>query len=232
VKTKYFSPFLKVSPSSLQWAILNCLFLSTAVFLTGCSDPADKVQKAATSEPKKADTAANSSAREYSIRAGSKIGFVGSKVTRSHNGGFTNFAGHLQVENGKIVGAPEIKIAMKSLWADDKKLEGHLKSNAFFDVANLPVATFSVTGIETAGTQQKVTGNLELHGVTKSISFPADIKVADDAVTVKADFAINRRDFNINYPGMPNDLIRDNVVIKLDIQATPGPPKPEDKLIN
>ena len=92
--------------------------------------------------------------------------------------------------------------------------------------------TFTVTGIEAAGAQQKVTGNLDLHGVTKSISFPADITITDDSVAVKADFAINRRDFNINYPGMPNDLIRDNVVIKLDIQATPGPAKPEDQLVN
>jgi hypothetical protein len=41
-------------------------------------------------------------------------------------------------------------------------------------------------------------------------------------VALKAEFAINRRDFNMNYPGMANDLIRDNVVIKLDIQATPA----------
>src|SRR5207249_10567535 len=150
----------------------------------------------------------------------------------SHNGGLTNFAGKIQVASEKIVGAPEIKISTKSLWADDKKLEGHLKSKDFFDVANNPLATFTVTSIEPAGAQQKVTGNLDLHGVTKSISFPADIKIADDAVAVKADFAINRRDFNINYPGMPNDLIRDNVVIKLDVQATPGPPKPEDQLVN
>ena len=43
---------------------------------------------------------------------------------------------------------------------------------------------------------------------------------------------INRRDFNINYAGMANDLIRDNVVIKLDVQATPGPANPEDQLMN
>jgi len=200
--------------------------------MTGCSDPADKVQKAAASDAKKTDAAAAPSAKEYSIRAASKIGFIGSKVTRSHNGGFTNFAGKIQVANGKIAGTPEIKISTKSLWADDKRLEGHLKSNAFFDVANHPVATFTVTSIESAGAQQKVTGNLDLHGVTKSISFPADVKIADDVVAVKAEFAINRRDFNINYPGMPNDLIRDNVVIKLDIQATPGPAQPEDQLVN
>ena len=77
-----------------------------------------------------------------------------------------------------------------------------------------------------------LTGDLELHGVTKSITFPADVQVAEDAVTVKAEFAINRKDFNINFPGKPNDLIRDNVVLKLDIKATPGEPRPEDQLAN
>ncbi len=229
MKTQFFPAPLQINPVKA----LGLLFFTTAACcLVGCSDPASKVEKAATSEPKKADTGPASGAKEYSIRAGSKINFVGSKVTGSHNGGFTNVAGQLQVANGKIVGAPQFKIAMKSLWVDNNKLQGHLKSKDFFDVANLPISTFSVTSIEAEGAQQKVTGNLELHGVSKSISFPAEIKVADDMVSVKADFAINRRDFNINYPGMPNDLIRDNVVIKLDLQATPGPAKPEDQLIN
>jgi len=45
--------------------------------------------------------------------------------------------------------------------------------------------------------------------------------VADDAVTVKADFAINRKEFGIVYTGKADDLIRDLVVIRLDIRATP-----------
>jgi polyisoprenoid-binding protein YceI len=89
-----------------------------------------------------------------------------------------------------------------------------------------------VTSVEPAGAKQTVTGNLELHGVTKSITFPADIQITDDAVAVKAEFAINRKDFNINYPGKPNDLIRDNVVLKLDLKATAGEARPEDQLPN
>jgi len=203
-----------------------------ASLIAGCSDPADKVHKASASDPKKSPSDASAAGREYVIRSESTIGFVGSKVTRSHNGGFKNFAGKINVAAGKIAGTPEFKIAMQSTWADDNRLEGHLKSRDFFDAASFPVTTFTVTGIDPAGSQQKVTGNLNLHGVTKSISFPADIRIADDSVTVKAEFAINRRDFNINYPGMPNDLIRDNVVIKLDLQATPGAPRPQDQLAN
>jgi polyisoprenoid-binding protein YceI len=211
----------------------NSLAAAWAVWLlAGCSDPADKVAKSPTSDPKKAGAGSSAAGKEYTVRAASTIGFVGSKVSRSHEGGFKNFAGRINAAGGKIVGTPEIKIGMQSLWADDQRLQGHLKSKDFFDVAGNPVAAFTVTGIEPEGAKQKVTGNLNLHGVTKSISFPADIQVGDDAVTLKAEFAINRRDFNINFPGMPNDLIRDNVVIKLDLKATPGPAQPEDQLAN
>ena len=121
---------------------------------------------------------------------------------------------------------------MKSTWADNDKLAGHLKSPDFFDVEKFPVTMFTTTSIEPDGAMHKVTGNLNLHGVTKSISFPATIQIAAETVTVKAEFAINRKDFNINYPGKSDDLIRDNVVLKLDIKATPGPARPEDQLAN
>ena len=82
-------------------------------------------------------------------------------------------------------------------------------------------ARMSSTPDEPGATNSLVTGNLELRGVTKSISFPATISVTDQAVTIQAEFAINRRDFNINYAGRANDLVRDNVVIQLDLQAAP-----------
>jgi polyisoprenoid-binding protein YceI len=201
-----------------------------ACFLAGCSDPSDNVHKSTTAEPQKAAASPAATGKEYVIRAESTIGFVGSKVTGSHDGGFKKFAGKLSVTGGKIVGSPEIKIAMDSTWSDNDRLTGHLKSPDFFDTAKFPTSTFTVTSIETEGAQHKVTGNLDLHGVTKSISFPANLQITDDAVTLKAEFAINRKDFNINFPGRPNDLIRDNVVLKLDIKATPGEPRPEDQL--
>ena len=216
-------------PSARNQHLSGLLTVLAASLITGCSDPSEQVHKTAGAEPRKAAETA-SAGKEYVIRAESTIGFIGSKVTGKHDGGFRKFAGKFSVAGGKIAGSPEIKIAMASTWSDNEKLTGHLKSPDFFDAAKFPTSTFTVTGIEAAGAKQTVTGNLDLHGVTKSISFPADIQITDDAVTVKAEFAINRKDFNINYPGRPNDLIRDNVVLKLDLQATPGEPRPEDQL--
>lgn len=208
-----------------------------ASLLAGCSDPSKSVPKSSASEPAaKPDSATApapaSSSKAFTIRSESTVGFIGSKVTGSHNGGFKNVAGTIGVDGGKITGTPEIKIGMKSIWTDTDRLTGHLKSADFFDVEKFPISTFSITAIEGTGPTNKITGNLEMHGVTKAISFPATIQVAEDAVTVKAVFAINRKQWNINFPGKPNDLIRDNVVVKLDLKATPGAARPEDQLTN
>jgi polyisoprenoid-binding protein YceI len=226
--------------SDLLAALAVCL-------LAGCSDPADSVPKSSASDPAKTTTppaaAADSSAaaatapsqagaKQYVIRSDSTVGFTGSKVTGKHDGGFKNVAGTLTVEGGKITGSPEIKIGMKSIFTDTDRLTGHLKSPDFFDVAKYPVSTFTVTSIAGTGPTNTIIGNLDLHGVSKSISFPAAVQIADDAVSLKATFAINRRQWNINYAGKANDLIRDGVIIRLDLKATPGPARPEDQLAN
>lgn len=45
----------------------------------------------------------------------------------------------------------------------------HLKSDAFFDVAKFPSASFASTGVTKNGSGLTVTGNLTLHGVTKPV---------------------------------------------------------------
>ena len=84
-----------------------------------------------------------------------------------------------------------------------EKLQGHLKSPDFFDVARFPKATFVSTAIAAGGSgaPYTVSGNLTIHGVTKPISFPAQISVAGNTVTAAATFNVNRRDFGLNYPG-------------------------------
>ena len=193
----------------------------STLILSGCSDPADSVHKTSADAAHDApETAA--AAKRYVIQPESAIGFVGSKVTGSHDGGFKEFEGTINVVDGAVAPATQVTIKMDSTWSDNENLTGHLKSPDFFNVEEHPEATFTVTAVEPAETGSKVTGNLNLHGVTKSISFPATITVTDEAVAVNAEFAINRKDFNINYPGKPDDLIRDNVVIKLDIKGKPA----------
>ena len=90
------------------------------------------------------------------------------------------------------------------------------------NAAKFPKASFVTTEIKPGGEKgatHTVTGNLTLHGVSKSIQFPAKIADSPEAATLDSEFFLNRKDFQINYPGMANDLIRDEVVIKLAIRA-------------
>jgi polyisoprenoid-binding protein YceI len=64
-----------------------------------------------------------------------------------------------------------------------------------------------------------VVGDLELRGVRKSVTFPATIVVTPADVSVNSEFSINRKDFGIVYAGKADDLIRDDVVIKLDLKT-------------
>jgi len=195
--------------------------LAVLLLAAGCSDPADGVHKAAATDPARTATDPGVAGKVYALDSGSTISFVGSKVTGSHDGGFRQFSGEIKVDGGKILAGSEIRIDMDSTWSDNDRLTGHLKSADFFEVETYPESTFTVTSVVSAGAEHTVTGNLTLHGVTKSISFPAEIQLTDEAVTLRAEFAINRKDFDIHYPGRPDDLIRDNVVIKLDVSAKP-----------
>ncbi len=107
-----------------------------------------------------------------------------------------------------------------SLESDSEKLTGHLESPDFFDVQKFPTSTFQSTSIlekSTGDATHEITGNLTLHGVTKVITFPAKVTKAPDAVTGTAEFTINRKDFGIVYPGKPDDLIKDDVLLKLKL---------------
>jgi polyisoprenoid-binding protein YceI len=68
-------------------------------------------------------------------------------------------------------------------------------------------------------TTHTVKGKLTLHGVSKIVTFPATIALSGKEVSGKAEFSINRKDFGIAYAGKADDLIRDGVVLKIDVKA-------------
>ena len=204
---------------------------AVAIALIGCEDPSVGKPKASVSSAK--PVAATSSAKPAAGNASwpitatdSKVEFAGSKVTGKHEGGFKKLTGEAKLVGGKIDGGSvSVEIDMDSVYSDAEQLTGHLKSPDFFDVAKHPKAKFVSTEIKAGGADgatHTVTGNLTLHGITKSISFPATIKVDGKALSVTSEFSINRKDFEIIYKGKPDDLIRDGVVIKLTLKSTQG----------
>ncbi|MDF3065392.1 MAG: Rhodanese-like domain protein [Polyangiaceae bacterium] len=197
-----------------------------ALSLAACNnDPAKGKSQATAAEAVTAAAApaAGASVKYAFTNADSKLDFVGAKVTRKHDGSFQTFSGTITVvDNDPAKSSVTALIDVGSIKSDDEKLTGHLKSPDLLDVGKFPQATFTSTSIKAGGDKgatHTITGNFQLHGVTKSISFPANVKTSAESVDVDAEFAINRKDFGIVYPGMPDDLIKDDVLLKLQIRA-------------
>lgn len=205
------------------FAIVLMVVLSGLVLVAACGNPATNKSQAVTGEATKVASTPAAGGQTYTINPEhSKIEFIGSKVTGSHNGSFQKFSGDINYTGDPTTSRVNITMDANSITTDDPKLTEHLKTADFFDVAKFPQAKFESTAIKAGGDKgasHTVTGNLTLHGVTKSISFPATISATADAITVNSDFAINRKDFGINYAGAADNLIRDDVVLKLTIHA-------------
>ena len=99
----------------------------------------------------------------------------------------------------------------------------HLKSADFFEVEKFPTLTFKSTGIKNIGKNSyKLTGDLTLHGLTKSVTLDLLYRGTTENPMSKKQTAgfeltgtIKRTDFNLGAK-FPAPMISDEVRIKAD----------------
>jgi len=110
-----------------------------------------------------------------------------------------------------------VTIPIDSIDTGVAKLDAHLKTDEFFDVAKYPTATFKSTRVERSGEHGlKVAGDLTLHGVTKPVVLDVTVNkvgrhpmAGRDAAGFDASATIKRSDFGIsNYVPNVSDEIR------------------------
>lgn len=159
------------------------------------------------------------------------VKWLGKKVTGQHNGTVKIKDGTLYVQNGKVTGG-NFNMDMTTITDLDltdaesnAKLTGHLKSDDFFSVAKFPTSNFTITeiGPGTNGATNTIKGNLTIKGITKPIQFPANIQVSNGKATAKANFDIDRTEYDIKYgsgkffEGIGDKAIYDNFNIELEL---------------
>lgn len=213
----------------LKGAKMRRKLLPLLILLAGCAaNPADNLPAAQVSSSSPSPSApaggsATPDAPAVSLPLDGKaglVGFVGSKVTGKHEGSFKDYAGTIKlVDNNPEKSSVEVEIQIKSLVTDDPDLTEHLQSEDFFEMGKFPTAKFVSSSITKKDQTYQVTGSLTMHGVTKTIAFPAKIEASKDQVQVKAEFVIDRFDFDMKYKGKADNLIRKEVVIQLDLKA-------------
>jgi polyisoprenoid-binding protein YceI len=123
-------------------------------------------------------------------------------------GQFEKVKGTLQLDEKDVTKSTvEVTIDLGSVNTHEPKRDGHLKSPDFFDVAKFPTATFKSTKVQKAGKDKlKVTGELSLHGVTKSVVLevegPTPAYKTPFGTTVRGVHAtgkVDRKDFDIGW---------------------------------
>lgn len=156
----------------------------------------------------------------------SQIGFKIRHLVAKSSGRFTKYEGAITVDAKDMAKSKvEVTIDATSINTDNEARDKHLRSADFFDVEKYPAITFKSTAVkEVEKGKLQVTGDLTMHGVTKSITFPitnAGTRAGMKPGSVVAGFIdgalkINRNDFGIKtYPG----VLGDDVEISLDIEA-------------
>ena len=209
------------------------LFLLAAVVASFAACNGNSENKVETTEKQ---TAAVADGTAYTVDSTSTITWTGSKPTGKHTGTFKIQEGTLNVKDGALTGGNFIidinSLNNEDLAADAEskgKLEGHLKSPDFFDVAKYPTAKFEITAVEpnTDSTNKAIThiikGNLTLKDSTKNIAIPARVTIDANTVNASAEFSIDRTMWGMNYkgPNNPQDwIITKAVLLKLNINAT------------
>jgi len=206
------------------------MMLFTIVALTGCVEDVAKDKVEAIVEDVEAghempaeEAPAAPAGDVWAVDASkSSVKALGAKVTATHPIDFGEFEGKLTVADNAVTSV-EYTVQVASLVADHPKLTAHLMTEDFFNVQANPTATFKSTeitaGSDTEGMSHTVKGEMMIMGQTKVVTFPANITVTDEGATASTEFALDRQDFGIAYPGKPDDLIQDKVVMTVALAA-------------
>jgi polyisoprenoid-binding protein YceI len=208
--------------------LLSLLVLGLLPVLAACGDVGDAPQATVEDATPTTDADAAFTGTALAIDTSqSAINWRGAKVTGTHDGGFRTFDGVVYRDGDALTGV-ELTIDATSIWSDNDRLTGHLKSGDFFEVETYPEATFRADtfepispadSVEWAEATHRVSGVLTMRGQSNRITFPAMVTVTDDAVTANADFLIERSRWGLAYPGKPDDLIQEEVRLMFDVVA-------------
>ncbi|HEY0161266.1 MAG TPA: YceI family protein [Edaphobacter sp.] len=102
--------------------------------------------------------------------------------------------------------------------------EKELKGADFFNTAKFPTLTFKSTSVKKVGNKLKITGDLTLAGVTKTVTLDADQPSAPQkglqgglVSGLSASTTIKRTDFDFGTK-YPNAIVSDEIKITIDLE--------------
>ena len=201
------------------------LCIALAGTIVSCKNEKETVKN----EPVKEESVANS--QTFTIN---NIDWKGYKIFKSestsHFGTMAFSEGDINVKDGKLVSG-KLVIDTKSITSTDiedkelaTKLDNHLKNSDFFDVEQFPTATFEITKVtpsEHGDYNSVIEGNMTIKGITKAVSFNANVKVDTEQVSIYTEPTdIDRTEFGVKFQlPIKDGIIKNEFTLQVAIKA-------------
>ena len=146
-------------------------------------------------------------------------------------GTFHDFSATVEADVSDLTTASiDFSVALSSIDTRNKDRDGHLLSADFFDVEKYPTMQFRSTSIEKTDVgEYNVTGELSLHGFTKTETFTVTFEGqgkdpwGNEKVGFSAQGTINRADYGLTWNSALETggvLVGDKVKVNLQIEAS------------
>ena len=137
-------------------------------------------------------------ATNYKIADGYNIEFSSSDA----NGVFKTFTGAIAFDDQNPAASKfDVSIDVASINTGNGLQNKHAKSDEWFDVAKYPQIRYTSRSFTRTASAYQVTGDLQLHGVTKSVVIPFTFQKSAAGGTFTGSFTVNRNDFKLGKPG-------------------------------
>jgi polyisoprenoid-binding protein YceI len=163
------------------------------------------------------------------------VGFQVRHIFTMLGGSFDAFEGTIQVDQANpVASAVSFTIQATSINTREPKRDAHLRSADFFDVAKFPTITFKSTAVRpAAGGLYQVTGDLTMHGVTRTVTLPVQFLGAgkdpwgNEKMGFELSTTLDRKDYGIVWNhtlDQGNVLVGDEVKVQISIEANKAKP--------
>jgi polyisoprenoid-binding protein YceI len=154
-----------------------------------------------------------------------------SAVFRIKHANVSFFAGRFNAPDGSFVldeadpskSSFNVVLSVDKVDTANEKRDAHLKSPDFFNAKQYPTITFKSTSVKKGeGSALQVTGDLTMHGVTKSITVPVELTgkgqfpPGTQRAGVEATFIVKRSEFGMT--GMQG-MLGDDVKVLVGLSA-------------
>jgi len=145
-------------------------------------------------------------------------------------GAFRSYRGTLELDENDGLGLADVDVSIDAASIDtaEPKRDEHLRSSDFLDVAAHPTLRFQSRSIAREGARYRVTGDLTIRGVTRSVVLDAEFQGrgrdpwGGQRAAFSARTSINREEFGLTWNQALEAggvLVGTTIEIELEVQA-------------